>query len=466
MATFDDLMTQLTTLTKAVQDNHGTVGLDKDALVADLKSILVEQQRLNLENAPVRSGEFQSDTVNRAADAYQGKYRRELKSIAKDGVYRVGGWSMKATDLMLTKTLIDSAWRMKQSGITFPGSDAMKAPASEDLNLAIKALTATGTGYGDELVPTGMASEMWNDFFLASKLVNDLPSIPMPTDPFDITLGFGARTWRKGTQLIAGQAADLSTSKVTLTATEQLTEDDWSYSLDEDSVIAMMPALRQNLLMTGGEQMDAFFLNADATATTSNINYHDGTTPQDGYWLSNGQDGLRHYCLVDDTGQGNSASGAAVSDALMGTNLVDLGKYQLDLANLRITCDPATYVGLLGCTNVATVDKYGPAATIVTGELARYRGIPILPSASMSKTAADGFVDGDTPGNNIYGQLIAYNRNMWRVGFRRGLTIEVDRLIRNRTLIMVTSFRIAVAAHGLRTSASDGHSACMYYILV
>jgi hypothetical protein len=53
---------------------------------------------------------------------------------------------------------------------------------------------------------------------------------------------------------------------------------------------------------------------------------------------------------------------------------------------------------------------------------------------------------------------------MWRVGFRRQLLVEVDRLIQKRQLVMVVSFRIAVAAHGARASA--GHTAVGYNITV
>jgi hypothetical protein len=110
---------------------------------------------------------------------------------------------------------------------------------------------------------------------------------------------------------------------------------------------------------------------------------------------------------------------------------------------------------------VSTIDKYGPAATILTGELAKYRGIPVIPSASMALTEADGKLS-TTAGSNTKKAIAFYNRNMWRVGFRRGLTIEVDRSIQKRQLIMVVSYRIAVATRGTR--ASNTHTALMYDI--
>lgn len=456
------LLEQITTLTNTVKENGGLNGLRKDELIADFKALLDEQQRQALENTPVHAGEFQADPVQRAVSGYSGRYKKELHDIASHGVHQVGTWKLRGADFFLAKKLIDKANELKKSGSTFMGAETVR-PATEDLNNAVKALTATTAGAGDELVPTGMASEMWQDFFAASRLAQDIPNQPMPTDPFDVTLGFGARTWRKGSQGLPSSAADVATAKVTLTSTEQITEDDWTYNLDEDAIIAMMPALRQNLTLTGGQQMDAFMLNADATATaTGNINSDDGAPGSDSYYLTDGQDGIRHLFLVDNTGQGHSA-GAAISDTLMAALIGRMGKYGLDYTNVRIVPDAATYLTMLGLTNVATVDKYGPAATILTGELMKYRGIPVLPSAEMPLTEADGKCS-VTAASNTKGQIATYNRNFWRAGFRRGLTIEVDRLIQRRVLIMVTSFRIALAAWGTRSSAK--HAAGEYNITV
>jgi len=460
MAAQDELLEKITGLTNAVKENGGLNGLRKDELIADFKTLLDEQAKMLADSTPVRMGEFQADPVQRAADSYQGKYRRELIDIANHGEHKIGNWRLRGSDMILAKIFLDRANEIKNSGQQFNGSESVH-PVSEDLRGAVKTLTSTGSGTGDELVPTGMAGEMWDDFFAASRIAGDLPSQPMPTDPFDITLGFGTRTWRKGSQGIASSVADVATAKSTLTSTEQITEDNWTYNLDEDSVIAMMPALRANLAQSGGEQMDRFIVNADATATsTGNINLDDSTPDADSYYLSEGQDGMRHLALVDNTGQGSDASGA-VSDTVMTTLLAKLGKYGLDYNSCRIVPDIKTYLAMLGMSNVVTFDKYGSAATIVSGELARYRGIPVIPSAVVPLTEADGKCS-VTGASNVKGQILAYNRNFWRLGFRRGLTIEVDRLIQRRLLIMVTSFRIAIAAHGTRSTAK--HTAVAYNI--
>jgi hypothetical protein len=210
--------------------------------------------------------------------------------------------------------------------------------------------------------------------------------------------------------------------------------------------------------------MDDFSLNADSTsAATGNINLDDDTPAADAYYLSNGQDGIRHLYIVDNTDQHVNAGGDALADADMVSVLNKLSKYGMDLNNVRIVPGIAAYFAMVGLTNVATVDKYGPNATIIKGELARYRGVPILPSSSQPLGEADGKVC-KTAASNTLGTISAYNRNFWRVGFNRGLLIEVDRDIQKRQLIMVVSFRIAIAAHGTRSSAT--HTAGVRNILV
>ena len=456
----DQVIQSIAELTNTIKD-HGAsfTDLDRDRLVEEMKGLLDQQREALLSEMPSRPGEFQTPTVSRAVAGYTGKYARELRDIAERGGHRFGNWELRGADMIMAKILLDRCNQLKAQGHTFPGADKLK-PVSEDLDTAVKALTSTGSGTGDELVPTGMAAELWADFFAASRVVRDLPSQPMPTDPFDMPLGLGDVTWRKGTQGAATTQSDTQTAKSTLTSTEQVAEVDWSYNLDEDSVIAAMPALRQRLSISGAEAMDAFALNADSTATaTGNINSDDAAPASDSYYLSDGQDGILHLPIVDNTGQANSGGGDALADGDLVAALADLGKYGLDINNVRIVPGIESYFAMLGLTNVATVDKYGPAATVLTGELMKYRGVPVLPSASIGKAEADGKKSA-TAASNTLGRIALYHRLMWRAGFRRGLLFEIDRNIRTRQLIMVASFRIAIAASGTRSTAT--HTSYVY----
>jgi len=286
----------------------------------------------------------------------------------------------------------------------------------------------------------------------------------------EIPLGIGAITWRKGTQNTATTASNPATDKVDFKVTELVAEVDWSYTLDEDAVIAMMPIVRARFVQSGAEAMDAFMLNADATnAATGNINLDDADPADTSYYLTDGQDGIRHQWLVDNTAMGVNAGGDALTDADITGALAKMSKYGVDPNRLAIITDVQTYFkGFLATGSGApgeyliTLDKIGPQATVLTGQVGAYRGVPIILSESAPLTEADGKVS-TTAGNNTLGQISIANRDMWYVGWQRELLLEIDRDIQKRQHIMVGSFRQAVAAHGDRTT--NKHTAGIRNIL-
>lgn len=434
-------MVDVTELFKAHQGNTSTLDEDK------LKALFVEAVQGMTEEKLVRRGE--SPPAEGELVGPPG-FRMPSSPMVRDGKFA----GKRVSDLQFASTFLKMAHVHFPNHVTLPSAEMTKV------------LTSTGTGTGDELVPQNMAAELWEDFFLASRIVSNIGVIDQPTDPFDMPLGLGDFTWRKGGQGVAVSASDPSTADSTFTSTEQVAEVNWTYNLDEDAIIAMMPALRARIGISGGEQMDAFCLNADSTdAATGNINLDDADPDADSYYLTDGQDGIRHQWLVDNTpSQSINAGGDALSDSDVLNAQKAMGKYAVSPDKTTIATDVSTYIkGFLALDGVFTLDKYGPEATVLTGELAKYRGIPIILSASAPLTEADGKVS-TTAGNNTLGQFSLYHNDMWNVGFRRQLLIEVDRDIQRRLLIMVISFRIAIATHGTR--ASNIHTAGVRNILV
>jgi hypothetical protein len=339
-------------------------------------------------------------------------------------------------------------------------------PPSKALRAAVqKAMDSTTAGAGDEYVPRDLSATLWDDIFASTNVANTIVQQSMTSDPMDIPLSLGDITFRKGTQNTAGETTDPTTADSTLQTTEMVASVAWSYTLDEDSIVGMMAEIRRALARNAAFTIDRFILNADKTATaTGNINLDDSTPPADSYYLADGQDGIRHQWLVDNTDMGTDAGGDALTEGDINGEFAEMGKYYQDAQeDLVIVPDYKTYInGLLGLTNVRTLDKFGPEATILTGQLAAYNGVPIVPSSFHPLGQADGKASA-TASNNTLGSLSIYNRLMWRLGFRRQVLIEMDRDIQKRQFIMVASFRIAVGARE-RTSAT--HTGGVYNILV
>ena len=131
-----------------------------------------------------------------------------------------------------------------------------------------------------------------------------------------------------------------------------------------------------------------------------------------------------------------------------------LGKYGVRPSELAYITDIRTYLKSLTISNFRTLDKLGPNATLLTGQLGAVEGIHVLVSEQVKVADTDGKVTDAGNGTNT-GRLLLVNRSQWRVGFRRELSIETDRDIQKRQNVMVVSMRLAFAERsGTRSSAT------------
>jgi HK97 family phage major capsid protein len=224
----DEVLQNIQELTSTMKEHikaGDTATIDVKNLAVELEEMLEQQVKDKLEeaekNRPVRKGEIIGPPG----------FAEESLGVVESGKF-IG---QKMSDVLFAGKFLQRAAELSPKDVK---------PLSEDMQ---KLLTATGSGTGDEFVPTGMAGELWNDFFLASRIVPTIGVVPMPTDPFDFPVGWGSITWRKGSAGEAAAAQDPATAKSTMTATEQIAEVNWNYDLDEDAIIAVLPTLRSEL---------------------------------------------------------------------------------------------------------------------------------------------------------------------------------------------------------------------------
>ena len=344
-------------------------------------------------------------------------------------------------------------------------STVLKAANRKPSKELRKAMSAGSTGAGAELLGKAAANEIWQDAYLQATVAPLLYPVDMPADSWPAPM-IGDVTFYKGTEGTAISSPDSpSTDEVTMTATEILADIPISYTLEEDGLAALMPSFRDALVNAASLKMDAFCINADATATaTGNINLDDDTPAVTDYYLTEGEDGIRHLFLVDNTGQAVNAGGDALTDTDVQNAIDKMGKYAADPRNALIIIGTDTLnKALRKLDSFTPLGDLGPFAEVVRGQVGEYLGIPVVVSSAMPKTEADGKVS-TTGGNNTLGQLAIVNRASWRVGFRRQLTIETKRNIQTRTVNLMVSFRMAIVCYGTRASAT--HTAGVYNILL
>ena len=414
------------------------------SFVRDRVSPVAGDEKERLATAVAGMAQRSKDAERRSLLSSDGTERR----VVDGGPYT----GFDAFDLAIVRSL-------QKAAQAFSGS-----PKVDDWGLRLRAAMDSMTaGSGDELVPTAEASDLWRDVNLETMVAGLFSRIEMPTTPFDIPLQMGAVNWFPGTENVAAKSSALSTAKHTLVAHELVAEVPWSLTLEEDAVIAMLPEVRQTLVRSAADVIDDVLLNGDTTPTNS-INA-DGatitaTTPGKAHWLL-GFDGLLHLPLVSNTSQANNLNGG-VTAAAYNSALKLIGKYGVRNNEAIFITDVNTFLSSLAIAEVETVDKLGPAATILTGQLAVVYGHPLIVSEQMRLADTDGKVT-DAGNGTDTGRILVVNKSQWRVGYRRELTIETERDIQKRQNVMVISMRIAF---GERTGSPGvaTHTALQYNI--
>lgn len=299
----------------------------------------------------------------------------------------------------------------------------------------IDAMGAEESGYGAEVVPTGMSSEIWRDIQLQTVVASNLTQVPMPTNPYLLPY-FGAGV----TAYLTSEATDKTPSRI---ATEQdtLTAKGFgcalyfSGELVEDAVAPVAPLIRADMARVLAEGLESAVLDGDTAGTHQDA---DVTAALD---VRKAWNGFRKLGLAQTA---TKTDGASFAESTIRAARAELGKWGVSPGDLMLITGPAGYADLLGLDEVLTVDKYGSGATILTGELGRVFGIPIIVSGQVRENLnASGVYDGSTATKT---SMILVNRRQFVLGSRRQITIEDDKFILGDYTLVVAKARWAFAS--------------------
>lgn len=346
--------------------------------------------------------------------------------------------------------------------------------ASKSLDQVYAAMDTAESGFGAELVGNQYVSELWAGARRASRVFGLIEQFEM-TDPTaflpveaDIPelLFVGESTANNSSNYAT---AKTGSNRVQVDAKKFVIHQMWSGEMEEDSIVPYIPFLRRQQAVALSHYSDSLVLNGDTTAgATGNINLDDDTPAATKHYLA--FDGIRHAGIVDNTGNradiGNS--GLTFADLqkqkgrmLDATYLHSWG-HPVDADDLVRVADPETADQIASLDEVLTVDKYGPQATVLTGEQGRVGGHPLIASIAVSKTEADGKVS-DTGSNNTRGQVVTFNRRGYVAGVRRRLRVETERLPATDQTRIVLSTRMGFGRFTPTGAASGIESADVLY---
>jgi len=464
-----DLGTAVQPIIKAQKDIQDAIGNVNDRVQASVVNIETLEKKFDAEitkmNNLIEARLKPTPPAPEETFGLDGALKMQMRNVyykSADGKYED---LVKGADLLFAYNLLasaNSAYRRKGGAGMGLGEPPAPSERLKKFVESYKAYTETGVGTGDEIVPLFMRPELWQDVFIASRIAGQFEKFNMPTNPFDLPLDFAEATFSKIAELGSPTADDAATRNVRGTVTKQLNLKEWSYEIAETAIVPLAPALRANVLRGAQKYIDSFWMNADSAAGASvNINLIDATPAASSYYLSDGQNGIRYAVLVDNTGQGINAAGALTSTQLASA-LTKMDDYGIDTENLRFFPGLRTYLSSLRLLpENLTMDKFGPNASIKTGQVAVCFGSPVIPTPAVELVNAAG-KKSNTGSNNTKGALYIVHRGMWLSGYIRNVMIEMDIDIKLQKWIMVTSYRLALYAFGPR--ASIKHAAGVYNI--
>lgn len=235
------------------------------------------------------------------------------------------------------------------------------------------------------------------------------------TMPLNPEAGYG--TWvtnaQFGTDASSGAAQTHQLKEITLNAYKLATREYMNYEEEEDSLIVLMPIVRDAMLRRVAKSVDKAFINGAGA----------------------GGDPVKGLAMYDAT----SAVTSAVANKATVANMIalrrDLGAWGLTPSEITYLVSTDVYYDLLEDETFQTVDKIGDRATLLTGQVGSIANSPVLVSAEFPSKAA-----GTAAGATNIG-AIALNTGNFIVGNQRGLRVDTQDLVETQQKVLVASLR-------------------------
>ncbi|OQB25743.1 MAG: hypothetical protein BWY10_02431 [Chloroflexi bacterium ADurb.Bin180] len=318
-------------------------------------------------------------------------------------------------------------------------ADLSPAQPADDDGKHTRAMDTAESGYGSQLIGAQYVGSLWEAarkaavvFPLFNTFEMNAPTayLPVEVDMPEMLL-LSESTANNSSNFTSSKTGS---NRVSVTASKFGIHQMWSGEMEEDAILPYIPFLRGQAQKSLAHYSDSLLLNGDTTNSSSNINAYGADPADTKHFLA--FDGLIHAAQVDNTGNRASSAGAVCSwEAALNLRKLMLDRTYLhnwgqpeDPDDLFYVADPECALKMAtGIDELVTVDKYGPQAVVLNGEIAKLGRHRLLQSIAIELSDTSGY-NNTTGGSNLYGRLLAVNRRGGVVGWRRQMKIETERI--------------------------------------
>lgn len=302
-------------------------------------------------------------------------------------------------------------------------------------------------------IPTQFSANLYERVKIGLPLVNlfpevsmDAPTLVLPLDMNDheatrrteVTTSASNDPW---TDLVHVNPGALASNKITFEA-EKLRSRYWiSMEASEDAIVAMLPFLNRKHTRNMGEALEDAILNGHTTGLDTGGTHYSKTNPPGATDARYCWDGLRRMAAQYTPTPSTRADMGNVKPTVVSLRGIRaaMGEFGTDPAMLAYILGTFGYVKLLDDSNVLTLEKMGPNATIRTGVLGSVDGVDVLVSRRMPQNAnATGVIDGTTTNRTL---ATVVHRDSCILGNRRRITLAQQPHISSDSIEIVAYWR-------------------------
>ena len=290
-------------------------------------------------------------------------------------------------------------------------------------------------GDGAEWIPDYTLPIVESDLFSSRRVEALFATMPLPGKEFKLPyLSVGLRPYLKAIPTTDSpsqlNASTMTTANIAVTCASLAVRSVIDEDASEDSIIAAIEIIRSQLVGAITDGTEDAIINSDTQGTHQDT----GLANWDirGRWgggsFATGEDhreswtGLRRRAFAAsasvDQGSDQDYAGFLALRAL-------LDAPQGMSGDLICITSPEYYTKMLAFDECVTVDKFGPQATVLTGQLAALAGIPVIVSEFMDKELnVSGIYDNTTKTKT---GMLVLNRSRFKMGTLRSTTVELDK---------------------------------------
>lgn len=237
----------------------------------------------------------------------------------------------------------------------------------------------------------------------------------MPLNP-EATYATWVQNTQFGTTDSSGATGTHALGEITLNAYKLATREYMAFEEEEDSILTLLPIVRDAMLRRMAKSIDKAMINGVASAS----------------------DPIKGIAMYDTTSAVTIDSSVKATVANMRALRKDLGAWGLETTGLVYVVNTEVYYNLLDDDSFLTVDKVGNQATLLTGQIGSIGNIPVIVSGEFPDIAEGAA----TAATNIAGFCFAPANFI--AGNQRGLRVDTDTLVERQSRVLVASMRVGM----------------------